>query len=60
MNHNTSVLTSRITSLLRRGELNPTRIGEIEAKIGFSLNLSAEDVALAMAVWENRRTYQND
>ena len=50
-------LASRITSQLSRGELNPHRIGEIEKKIGFSLNLSAEDVAWAIAVWENRQMY---
>ena len=59
MAHNISnILASRITSQLRRGELNPHRIGEIEKKIGFSLNLSAEDVAWAVAVWENRQMYR--
>ena len=53
----TSVLASKITSQLRRGELNPHRISEIEKKIGFSLNLSKEDVAWAIAVWENRQMY---
>ena len=53
-----NILASRITSQLRRGELNPHRIGEIEKKIGFSLNLSKEDVAWAVAVWENRQTYR--
>lgn len=52
-----NTLASRITSQLRRGELNPHRIGEIEKKIGFSLNLSKEDVAWAVAVWENRQMY---
>ena len=52
-----STLASRITSQLRRGELNPHRISEIEKKIGFSLNLSKEDVAWAIAVWENRQMY---
>lgn len=50
-------LASRITSQLRRGELNPHRISEIEKKIGFSLGLNAEDVAWAVAVWENRQKY---
>lgn len=43
-------LASRITSQLRRGELNPHRIGEIEKKIGFSLNLNEKDIAIAVAV----------
>lgn len=55
-----NTLASRITSQLRRGELNPHRIGEIEKKIGFSLNLSKEDVAWAVAVWENRQMYRNN
>ena len=53
-----NVLASKITSLLRRGELNPHRIGEYEKKIGFSLNLSEKDIAIAVAVWENRQMYR--
>lgn len=52
-----STLASRIASQLRRGELNPHRIGEIEKKISFSLGLNAEDVAWAKAVWENRQMF---
>ena len=55
----TTALTSKITSQLRRGELNPHRISEYEKKIGFSLNLSEEDIAIAIAVWENRQMYRN-
>ena len=54
-----NVLASRITSMLRRGELNPHRISEYEKKIGFSLNLSEEDIAIAVAVWENRQMYRS-
>ena len=54
-----SVLASKITLQLRRGELNPHRISEYEKKIGFSLNLSEEDIAIAVAVWENRQMYRN-
>ena len=53
----TMALASRIISQLRRGELNPHRIGEIEKKIGFSLNLNEKDIAIAVAVWENRQMY---
>ena len=55
----TTALASKITSQLRRGELNPHRISEYEKKIGFSLNLSEEDIAIAVAVWENRQMYCN-
>ena len=55
----TKALASRITLQLRRGELNPLRIGEIEKKIGVSLNLSEKDLAWAIAVWENRQVFQN-
>lgn len=55
----TTALASKITSQLRRGELNPHRISEYEKKIGFSLNLSEEDIAIAIAVWENRQMYRN-
>lgn len=54
----TKKLVSRITSMLRRGELNPYRIGEYEKKIGFSLNLTEKDIAIAVAVWENRQMYR--
>ena len=53
-----NVLASRITSMLRRGELNPHRIGEYEKKIGFSLHLSEKDIAIAVAVWEKRQMYR--
>jgi len=55
----TTALASKITSQLRRGELNPHRISEYEKKIGFSLNLSEEDIAIAIAVWENRQMYRS-
>ena len=55
----TTALASKITSQLRRGELNPHRISEYEKKIGFSLNLSEEDIAIAVAVWENRQMYRS-
>lgn len=55
----TTALASKITSQLRRGGLNPHRISEYEKKIGFSLNLSEEDIAIAVAVWENRQMYRN-
>ena len=54
----TNALASRIASQLRRGELNPHRIGEYEKKIGFSLNLTDRDIAIAVAVWENRQMYR--
>lgn len=54
----TKTLASRITSQMRRGELNPHRIGEIEKKIGFSLNLTQKDLAWSIAVWENRQMYR--
>lgn len=51
-------LASRITLQLLRGELNPNRIGEYEKKIGFSLNLTEKDMAIVVAVWENRQMYR--
>lgn len=51
-------LASRIISMLRRGELNPYRISEYEKKIGFSLNLTEQDIAIVVAVWENRQMYR--
>lgn len=51
-------LASSITLQLRRGELNPYRIADYEKKIGFSLNLTQKDIAIAVAVWENRQMYR--
>lgn len=56
----TKTLASRITSMLRRGELNPHRIGEYEKKIGFSLNLNEKDIAIAVTLWENRQMYHSN
>lgn len=53
-------LALRITSMLRRGELNPYRIAEYEKKIGFSLKLNEKDIAIAVAVWENRQMYHSN
>lgn len=53
-------LASRITLQLRRGELNPHRISEYEKKIGFSLGLTEKDIAIAVAVWENRQMYHSN
>ena len=50
-----NILKSKVLSLLRRGELNPNRISEIEAKMSCSLNLNEEDIAWAVAVWESRQ-----
>ena len=53
-----NILKSKVLSLLRGGELNPYRISEIEAKIGFSLNLNEADMAWAKHVWGNRQQYR--
>ena len=53
-------LALRITSMLRRGELSPYKIADYEKKIGFSLNLSEKDIAITVAVWENRQMYRNN
>ena len=52
-------LALRITSMLRRGELSPYKIADYEKKIGFSLNLSEKDIAIAVTVWENRQMYRS-
>ena len=36
------------------------KIADYEKKIGFSLNLSEKDIAIAVAVWENRQMYQKN
>ena len=50
-------IAQKIAKALQIGELDPYQIGEIEAKIGFSLNLTEADVTWAKYVWENRQQY---
>lgn len=51
-------IAQKIVKALQIGELDPYRIGAIEAKIGFSLNLTEAEVAWAKRVWENRQQYR--
>ena len=51
-------IVQKIAKALQIGELDPYQIGEIEAKIGFSLNLNEADMAWARRVWENRQQYR--
>ena len=51
-------IAQKIAKALQIGELDPYRISEMEAKIGFSLNLKEEDVAWAKHVWGNRQQYR--
>ena len=51
-------IAQKVAKALQIGELDPYRISEIEAKIGFSLNLSEVEVAWAKHVWENRQQYR--
>jgi hypothetical protein len=51
-------IVQRIAKALQIGELDPYRIGEIEVKIGFSLNLNEADMAWAKHVWGNRQQYR--
>lgn len=51
-------IVRKIAKALQIGELDPHQIGEIEAKIGFSLNLNEADMAWAKHVWGNRQQYR--
>jgi hypothetical protein len=51
-------IVQKIAKALQIGELDPYRIGEIEAKIGFSLNLNEADMAWAKHVWGNLQQYR--
>lgn len=50
-------IAQKIAKALQIGELDPHRIVSIEAKIGFSLNLTEAEVAWAKRIWENRQQY---
>lgn len=51
-------IAQKIAKALKIGEFDPYKIGDVEAKIGFSLNLNESEVAWAKRVWENRQQYR--
>lgn len=55
----TSDIASKITQLILRGEVDPAKVKEVEKKTGVKLNLSAEQLAWAALVYQNRQEFNN-
>lgn len=52
-------IAAKIKQLLILGEIDPSIIESIEDKVGVKLNLSDEQLAMAMAVYKNRQDCRN-
>ncbi|WP_028907459.1 hypothetical protein [Xylanibacter ruminicola] len=52
-------IAAKIEQLLILGEIDPSTIEDIEEKVGIKLNLSNEQLTMAMAVFKNRQDYRN-
>ena len=52
-------IAAKIKQLLILGKIDPSKIEEIEEKVGVKLNLSDEQLAMAMLVYKNRQKYRN-
>ena len=52
-------LAAKIAQLITRGEVDPSKVNSIEKKTGLKLNLSAEQLAWAALVYQNRQEFNN-
>jgi hypothetical protein len=52
-------LAAKIAQCIIRGEINPSKVKDIEKKVGVSLNLSEEQLAWATLVYANRQEFNN-
>ena len=50
-------LATRIAQSIIRGEIDPSKVKDIEKKVGVSLNLTAEQLAWAALVYANRQEF---
>mgnify|MGYP006896748586 CR=1 FL=1 len=51
-------IAAKIKQLLILGEIDPSKIEDIEEKVGVKLNLSDEQLAMMTKVYENRQQYR--
>ena len=52
-------LVARISQLIIRGEIDPSKVKEVEKKAGVKLDLSAEQLVWAVLVYQNRQEFKN-
>ena len=50
-------LAERIAKSIIRGEIDPSRVKDIEKKVGIKLNLSEEELTWAGLVYANRQEF---
>lgn len=52
-------IEAKIKQLIMQGWIDPSKVEDIEEKVGVKLNLSDKQLAIAMAVYKNRQEYRN-
>ena len=52
-------LAAKIAQSIIRGAIDPSKVKDIEKKVGVSLNLTAEQLAWAALVYANRQEFKN-
>ena len=52
-------LAAKIAQLIIRGEIDPAKVKHIEKKVGVKLDLTAEQLAWATLVYQNRQEFKN-
>ena len=52
-------LKAKISQLIIRGEIDPSKVKEVEKKVGMKLDLTAEQLLWATLVYANRQEIKN-
>ena len=52
-------LAAKISQLIIRGEIDPSKVNSIEKKVGVKLDLSAGQLVWAGLVYQNRQEFKN-
>jgi hypothetical protein len=50
-------IAAKVEQLIIRGEIDPSKVKEIEKRVGVKLKLSTEQLAIAALVYTNRQEY---
>ena len=51
-------IAAKIKQLIMQGWIDPSKVEDIEEKVGVKLNLSDKQLAIATLVYENRQQYR--
>ena len=52
-------LAAKISQFILQGEVDPAKVKEVEKKTGVKLDLSAEQLAWAALVYQNRQEFKS-